>query len=582
MDIFVILKLLGGVALFIYGMHQMGDGLQKAAGSQLEKLLERMTRGKMRGVLLGIIITAIMQSSSTTTVMVVGFVNSGIMKLSQTVPVIMGANIGTTITSWILSLTGIESNALLAQLIKPATFVPVLALVGVAMVMFSGSTKKRNIGNILAGFALLMFGMDMMTAAVKPLASDPNFANVLLIFNNPWLGMLVGAVLTGIIQSSAASIGMLQALTVTGTVTYGMALPIIMGQNIGTCVTALLSSIGTNKAARRTAMVHLYFNLIGSLFFMVLFVIFGRYLPFFEQAAGLTGIAVIHTVFNVTTTGLLLPFTGMLEKLALLTVKDRAAGDKKEVMLDERLLATPAFALARCRVLVAQMADIARGAVLEGISLFKQFDEPVAKKVADAETEVDHYEDILGTFSVKLTKLSLSDAEGRDVTRILHGIGDFERISDHALNLSEGAREIHEKGIRFTDAAQAELGVLYLAVERILSIATDAYNRADVALAKRVEPLEEVIDILGRELKSRHVKRLRAGRCTVESGFVFADLLNNLERVADHCSNLAVCVIELSNDEFNAHEYIENLETMEEYAVMLKEASREFALPAES
>ncbi|MEG0935954.1 MAG: Na/Pi cotransporter family protein [Clostridia bacterium] len=582
MDIFVILSLLGGIALFLFGMHQMGDSLEKAAGPKLQGMLERMTRGKMRAVLLGLVITAIIQSSSTTTVMVVGFVNSGIMHLSQAIPVIMGANVGTTVTAWILSLTGIESTTLWMEFLKPSTFTPILAVIGVAMILFSKDSRKRDIGGIMTGFAILMFGMDMMTSAVKPLANDPGFQQIFLMFDNPWLGMMIGAVLTGIIQSSSASVGILQALAATGTITYGMAIPIIMGQNIGTCVTTLLSSIGASKAGRRTALVHLFFNIIGTLVFMILFVSLRGMMPVLNGSASLIGIAVVHTVFNVMTLGLLLPFSGMLERLVTILVPaDKTKAEDAPVLLDERLLATPTFALNRCRTIIAQMSDDARVSVTHALGLFSHFDPAIAEGITQSEERVDHYEDILGTFAVKLNKMSLSESEGRDVTRILHGIGDFERISDHALNIMENARELHDKQISFTPNAMTELHVAYLALESILDMAVNAYNRGDVELARRVEPLEEVIDELTRELKLRHVHRVRAGQCTVETGFVFGDLLTNLERVADHCSNLAVCVIELSMGEYNAHAYIEKTGRMEEFVTQYRAASERYHLPAE-
>ena len=582
MDIFTLLTLIGGVALFLFGMHQMGDCLEKAAGPRLESLLEKMTRDKGRALLLGIIVTAIMQSSSTTTVMVVGFVNSGVMRLSQAIPIIMGANVGTTVTSWILSLSGIDSSALWLQLLKPSSFTPVLAAVGVAMLTFSRVEKRRTLGGALAGFSILMFGMDMMTGAVKPLASDPAFQSFFLLFENPWLGMLTGAVLTGIIQSSAASIGILQALAATGGITYGMALPIIMGQNIGTCVTALISCVGANRAAKRTAMVHLYFNIIGSLLCMIPFVLVRDMVPIFAQSTTLLGIAVIHTLFNLLTTAVLLPFTGALEKLVNLTVREAKHKGEDQVLLDERLLATPTFALARCRALTARMAEMAKHSVTEALGLVDHFDEGIARRIDQAEDDVDRYEDMLGTFAVKLNNMSLSESEGRDVSRILHGIGDFERISDHAVNLTETAREIAEKQVKFTEDAEKELKVLFLAVGEILDMAVDAYNRGDVALARKVEPLEEVIDDLIDELKLRHIHRLREGRCTVETGFVFGDLLTNLERVADHCSNLAVCVIELSEGAYNAHEYIREAGHERAFADGFAQMREKYRLPQEA
>ncbi|MDO4547375.1 MAG: Na/Pi cotransporter family protein [Clostridia bacterium] len=581
MDVFTLLSLIGGIAMFLLGMHQMGLSLEKAAGPGLSGMLERMTRGKTRAMLLGLIITAVMQSSSTTTVMVVGFVNSGIMKLAQAIPVIMGANVGTTVTSWILSLAGIESTNFWISLLKPTTFTPVLAVIGVAMMMFSKNARRRDTGGVFAGFAILMYGMDMMTSTVKPLAGDPAFQSLFLMFDNPWLGLLTGAVLTAVIQSSSASVGILQALAATGAITNGIALPIIMGQNIGTCVTALLGSVGANVNARRTAMVHLVFNIIGSLLFMVIFLIIRPYMAFFDVTTSLLGIAVIHTIFNVLTTGMLLPFAGQLERLVIRMIPEKK-DDSYEVMIDERLLATPTFALNRCRELMAEMSSLAHNSVVDAIGLMENYDSSVADNVEKMEDAADEYEDKLGSFALKLNHLSLSASEGRDVTKILHGIGDFERISDHAVNLMETAREIHDKGIVFTDEAKEELKVLYLAVRDILDMAADAYNRDDIALARRVEPLEEVVDELIDELKLRHVHRLLAGTCTVETGFVFGDLLTNLERVADHCSNLAVCVIELSEGEYNAHAYIQRTSSMSDFAIEFQKDSGKYALPKES
>ena len=580
MDIFAVLTMLGGLALFIFGMQQMGDGLEKASDGKLENMLERMASGRMRGVLLGAAVTAIIQSSSATTVTLVGFVNSGIMKLSQATPVIMGANIGTTMTSWLLSLAGIEGDSIFLELLKPTSFSPVLAVIGVSMGMFSKNSRKKDLGGILTGFAILMFGMETMSGAVKPLAQEEGFRNILLMFSNPLLGVLAGLLLTAVIQSSSASVGILQALSVTGSITWGAAIPIIMGQNIGTCATALLSCIGANKNARRVAMVHLYFNLIGTAVFLTVFLILRATGAFtlFDQPISISGIALVHSSFNLASTALLLPFIRQLEWLAIKTIPDRQSKEEN-VLLDERMLTSPAIALGRCGELTGQMAEYARGSVLSAFDLMTNFNREQAQRILAVEDEVDRYEDALGSFLVKLNKRSLSTAEGRDVSRILHGIGEFERISDHAVNLCETAQEIYDKKISFTREARQEAEVLIRAVREILDISIRAYAERDVPLAKWVEPLEEVIDGIIRELKLRHIERLRQERCTVETGFVFADFLTNCERIADHCSNLAVCVIELSQDEYNAHQYIQRTGSMDEFNSLYRAAQMKYALP---
>lgn len=580
MDIFSVLAMLGGLALFIYGMQQMGHGLEKLGSGKLSSMLEKLTGSRLKGVLLGAGVTAIIQSSSATTVTIVGFVNSGIMQLYQATPVIMGANIGTTMTAWLLSLTGIQGDSLFMQLLKPTSFTPVLALIGVAMMMFSKRQRRQEVGGILVGFAVLMFGMDQMSNAVKPLANDPNFANILLMFDNPLFGLMAGMLLTAIIQSSSASVGILQALSVTGAISWGVAIPIILGQNIGTCVTALLSGIGTNKNAKRAAMVHLYFNVIGAAFMMIVYLIARGVMGAGAFAAPITigGIAIVHTAFNVVTTLLLLPFGRQLEWLATRTIRDDKADET--VLLDDRLLGTPAFAVGRSSELAAEMALNVKDSINDAIDVIGRYSEDKSRRILEIEDRTDHYEDVLGTFLVKLTSRDLSLDETRESTRILHGIGDLERISDHAVNLLESAQEMRDKRISFTDDAKAELEVLARAIREITATAVSAYVDENTAKAKLVEPLEAVVDDMIRELKLRHVERLRGGRCSVEHGFVFSDILNNMERVADHCSNLAICVIELKQDEYNAHEYLNRATGMSEFTDMYREAGERFALPA--
>lgn len=579
MDIFSVLTMLGGLALFIYGMQQMGHGLEKLSGGRLASMLEKLTSSRLKGVLLGAGVTAIIQSSSATTVTIVGFVNSGVMQLYQATPVIMGANIGTTMTAWILSLTGIQGDSVWIQLLKPTSFTPVLALVGVAMMMFSKNSKRQETGGILVGFAVLMFGMDQMSNAVKPLADDPNFANILLMFDNPLFGLMAGLLLTAIIQSSSASVGILQALSITGAISWGMAIPIILGQNIGTCVTALLSGIGTNKNARRAAMVHLYFNVIGATVMMIVFLILRPILgdATFGTPITISGIAIVHSAFNVITTLMLLPFGHQLEWLATRTIRDKKPDTT--VLLDDRLLGTPVFAINRSSELVADMARTVKDSISDAIDIINDYSDAAAQRILSSEDTTDKYEDVLGTFLVKLTSRHLSVDETRAATRILHGIGDLERISDHSVNLLEAAQEMHEKRIKFTDDAQEELNVLTRAIREIVATATSAYIDENAAKAKLVEPLEAVVDDMIRELKLRHVERLRAGRCSVEHGFVFSDILTNLERIADHCSNLAVCIIELKQDEYNAHEYLRRATGMSEFTEMYRAAGDRFRLP---
>ena len=554
------LNLLCGLALFLYGMHVMGEGLTRASGGKLESILESLTKSKIKAVLLGAGVTAIIQSSSATTVMVVGFVNSGIMRLSQAAGVIMGANIGTTVTSWILSLTGLQGDSLLLTLCKPATFTPVLAFVGVCLLLFAKGDKKHDAGSIMIGFAVLMTGMTTMSNAVLPLQGEEWFTSLFVRFSNPILGVLVGALVTGIIQSSSASVGILQALSATGVITYGSAIPIIMGQNIGTCVTALISSVGTTKNARRAAMVHLYFNIIGVTIFL-----FGFYglnavchFAFVDFTIEAWGIAVVHSAFNILATLILLPFANGLEKLAILTIPD---SPEKEsfALLDERLLNTPAVAVERARSATADMAELARVGVVQAMSLTHQWNDELAQKVRDEESTVDRYEDALGTYLVKLSGRELSHADSQSVNTLLHTISDFERISDHSVNLLESAEEMHQKNIEFSKDAQEELQVLEDAVQDILSRTTDAFRKGDLHLASKVEPLEAVVNELVRAIKAHHIARLQTGSCSIEYGFVLDDLLTNYERVCDHCSNVAVAQIEVAQDSFDTHAYLNDL-----------------------
>ena len=587
MDIFGILNMVCGLALFLYGMHVMGEGLTRMSGGRLEQLLERLTQSRLKAVLLGAAVTAVIQSSSATTVMVVGFVNSGIMKLSQAAGVIMGANIGTTVTSWILSLTGLEGSSLLVRLLKPSSFTPVMAMVGVAFLLFTKSEKKHNIGSIFIGFTVLMCGMTMMSDAVKPLANVPEFTGMLLMFTNPVLGMLAGVLLTAVIQSSSASVGILQALCVTGAVKYSAALPIIMGQNIGTCVTALLSSIGASKNAKRAALIHLYFNLIGTVLFMCAFYAFNAVFPFafLDDAADAAGIAVIHTAFNLAATLVLLPFSGVLERLATLTVRDDEQAERIDdfQLLDERFLSTPAFAAEQCRVVTVRMARLTLEAIDAAIDLVdgEPYSEEKAGRVEALEAKIDLYEDNLGTYMVKLSHARLSGEDSHTVSMLLHSISDFERISDHAVNVLRSAREMHEKKLSFSPQAAAELHVFAEAVRDIARRTVDCFDRGDLELAATVEPLESCIDQINSKVKSRHIERLTAGQCTIELGFILQDICTNFERVSDHCSNIALCLIQVPNDELDTHEYSQNVRKTDRdhFAEVRRQYQERYALP---
>ncbi len=583
MTVFDVLTMIGGLCLFLFGMNVMGDGLERRAGNSLKTLLGKLTDSKIKGFLTGLGVTAVIQSSSATTVMVVGFVNSRLMTLKQAIGVIMGANIGTTVTAWILSLGGISSDNLFMQLLKPTSFTPVLALLGTVFLMFSKSTKQKDVGTILLGFATLMFGMDTMSGAVSGLADIPAFQNLFLMFKNPVLGVLVGAVLTGIIQSSSASVGILQALSATGAVSYAAAVPIIMGQNIGTCVTALLSSFGANKNAKRAAVIHLAFNVTGTVVWLTVFSIVSRLVQpaILNQSATYLGIAVCHSVFNILCTALLLPLSNFLEKLAYLVVPGGQEATKK-VELDERLLATPTIALGQCNQLVLKMAGETVTGFKMSMDALTSGDISSAEKIRTIENDVDHYEDILGTYLTKLARAQISDDDSSEVSKLLKVIGDLERISDHSVNVLESAEEIHEKKITFTDGAKKELEVLCSALAEILEITTDAFCHNDWEAAASVEPLEQVIDHIKSILRNRHISRLKKGQCSVEAGFIWSDLLTNLERTSDHCSNIAVSIIDAHGHNMNAHQ---SLRSMKEgnpvFFEKLDDYSHKYALPQE-
>ena len=583
MTIFDVLTMIGGLCLFLFGMNIMGDGLERRAGNSLKTLLGKLTDSKIKGFLTGLGVTAVIQSSSATTVMVVGFVNSRLMTLKQSIGVIMGANIGTTVTAWILSLGGISSDNLFMQLLKPTAFTPVLALIGTVFLMFSKSTKRKDVGTILLGFATLMFGMDTMSNAVSGLADIPAFQNLFLMFTNPILGVVAGAVLTGIIQSSSASVGILQALSATGAVSYAAAIPIIMGQNIGTCVTALLSSFGTNKNAKRAAIIHLSFNVIGTIVWLSLFsLVSAIFQPaVLSTSATYLGIAVCHSVFNILCTALLLPLSGLLEKLAYLVVpegKDTA----KTVELDERLLATPSIALGQCHQLTMKMADETVSGFQLSLQALSSGDLSAAEQIRSIEKDVDHYEDVLGTYLTKLSRAQVSDDDSSEVSKLLKVIGDLERISDHSVNVLESAEEMKEKKIAFSEGAKKEMDVLCNALTEILELTMDAFRRSDWETASSVEPLEQVIDHIKAILRNRHISRLKKGECSVEAGFIWSDLLTALERTSDHCSNIAVSIIDAHGHNMNAHQSLRSMkEGNPAFFEKLDDYSRKYQLPQE-
>lgn len=580
MDIFDALEMIGGLCLFLFGMNIMGQALERRAGSRLRTTLGKMTGKTMTGFLTGLVVTAVIQSSSATTVMVVGFVNSGLMTLKQAIGVIMGANIGTTVTAWLLSLGGISGDAVWVQLLKPTSFTPVLALIGIIMYMFSKDSRKNDTGMILLGFATLMFGMDTMSGAVSGLREVPAFRQLFVAFTNPLLGVLAGAALTAIIQSSSASVGILQALALSGHVTYAAAIPIIMGQNIGTCVTALISSVGTSRNAKRAAIVHLSFNVIGTVVCLTVFCIVRAVAApaILGESATMYGIAIAHTAFNVACTALLLPASGLLEKLAIRLVPD---GKKKdaEVTLDERLLATPPLALEQCSVVAEDMAYYTSGALKKAIDCVMEFDPKSAQEVRESEDETDKYEDMLGTYLLKLGAEPLSDAASEEVTELLKLIGDFERIGDHAVNIIESAEELHDKQLEFSRSAKYELSVMTAAVGEVMDLAVKAFAENDAQAASCVEPLEQVVDDLKNELRTRHILRMKKSECSIEAGFVWSDLLTNLERVSDHCSNVALCVLDLKKHTLSAHETQHERKDVPEFAEQYRRYSEKYALP---
>ena len=555
MDIFSILNLIGGLSLFLFGMSLMGQALERRAGNRLKVLLGKLTTNRITGLTTGLGVTAVIQSSSATTVMVVGFVNSGLMTLRQAINVIMGANVGTTVTAWILSLSGISSDNVFVKLLKPSSFTPILALIGIILYMFTKESKKRDTGMILLGFATLMFGMEAMSGAVSGLRDLPEFQNMFVAFTNPVLGVLAGAILTAIIQSSSASVGILQALASTGAVTYGAAIPIIMGQNIGTCITAIISAVGANKNAKRAALVHLSFNVIGTVVWLSIFCIVKAVAvpAILGESASLMGIAVCHSAFNILCTMLMLPLADMLEKMVKKMIPDNEVIEQTEE-LDSRLLGSPSLALERCGQVLDSMAGIAVAALKDSIGSITRYDEETALRIREAEEKTDHLEDILGTYLVKLTSTQLGENESAKATEYMKVIGDYERIADHAVNILESAEELVQKGIVFSDQAQKEYNLISDAVEDILDLSHTAFKDTDLKAARKTEPLEQIVDELKETLRTRHILRLQKGECSVDAGFVWSDLLTNLERVADHCSNISGCVLDTAGHTMNIHQ----------------------------
>lgn len=589
MDFFSVLTMIGGLALFLYGMDMLGDALKKLSGGKLEIILEKLTSNKLMAILLGAGVTAVIQSSSATTVMVVGFVNSGIMKLSQSVGVILGANVGTTATAWILSLAEISGTGFFMKLLKPTSFSPVLAIVGVFMIMLAKKEKYKDIGAIMVGFAILMFGMDTMSTAVEPLAESPQFADILLMFSNPVLGMLAGLILTAVIQSSSASIGILQALCVTGAVSYSTALPIIMGQNVGTCVTALISSAGAGKNGKRAALIHLYYNIIKTVGFMIIFYSLNAALQFafMETSISALGVAVVHTAFNIVAVMVIAPFSSVLEKLVYITIPEtpeelEAQKNRMEIqLLDPRFLNTPVLALEQCKNAALEMAEYTREALFLAIDVIEKFDEKTAERVIELENIVDRYDDEIGSYLVKLSSHNLKEKDSQQLSVLLHCIGDFERIADHAINIMDSAKEMYEKEQSFSKKAQEEFVIYTTAIKDIVNTTAAVFREEDLKKAMVIEPMEEVIDYLSEEVKKRHMKRLRKGKCSIEMGFVLADLTTNYERVSDHCSNIALAMLQLNEDNFETHEYQDNM-SGEDNLVFMAEVTHlkeKYALP---
>lgn len=590
MDIFDVLSMVGGLALFLYGMHIMGDALAKMSGGKLEKVLERLTSNKWSAVLLGAGVTAVIQSSGATTVMVVGFVNSGIMKLNQAVGIIMGANIGTTATSWLLSLSGIDGGSFILQMLKPTSFTPILAVIGAILVVFCKSEKKHNIGTILLGFAILMYGMTAMSSAVEPLKDVPQFTQILTKFENPLLGVIAGFVLTTIMQSSSVSVGILQALCSTGAVSYALALPIIMGQNIGSCTTAMISSVGASKEAKRAAAVHFYFNVIGTVVFMLVFYISNAFVhyAFLPQAANEVGIATIHSIFNIAATIVLLPLSGFLEFLAVKTIKDDdeeedelSKHDKVLQLLDPVFLERPGFAIMQCQKVASEMAELSMKSVGRAVGLLTAYDEEIAERIRKEEDTVDKYEDQLGTYLLRLSTKDLSKEDGHRLSLMLHSLGDIERISDLAVNILLAVEQMHKKELIFSKKAMDELAVYSKALKDILTMTVDAFEQNDRYKAALVQPLEELMDDMNKELKKRHVKRLRKGKCTIELGLSLSDISDTYERISDHCSNIATCVIQVEDDELDAHEHRKEVKEQDAkwYDEQYRAYEQKYALP---
>ena len=585
MDIFSVIAFLGGLAFFLYGMSMLGDGLSRASGGKMEKILEKLTSSRIKAVLLGAGVTAVIQSSSATTVMVVGFVNAGIMKLNQAVGLIMGANIGTTATSWILSLTGIEGNNFFLNMLKPTSFAPILAIIGAFILMFAKSEKKKNVATIMVGFAILMSGMTAMSSAVEPLAEVPEFGQILVKFANPVAGVLAGMIITAVIQSSSASVGILQALCVTGNVTYGLAIPIIMGQNIGTCITAIMSAIGANKNAKRAAAIHLYFNLIGTVVCLILFYginVFVHF-DFLTDAIGPANIAIIHSAFNIFTTVLLLPFGNQLVKLAQLTVgkhEEKEVSDEMQIpVLDERFLERPAVAAEYSYVAAKRMAYLSRESLLSSLELFDQYDDKKAERITELEETVDQYEDKIGSYLVQLSSKTLSDTDSRSMTMLLHCIGDFERISDHAVSLMRSAKEMKEKDLHFSEHADAEMSVFRAAVKDIVDTAFSAFVTDNVKEAKKVESLEDVIDDINIQVRNRHVRRLQEGRCTIQLGFILSDMCTDMERISDHCSNISAYQVQQHDSEYDPHAYSNEIRDHEDFRQQREKYRELYELP---
>lgn len=582
MDVYSVLSMIGGLALFLYGMHYMGEQLEKLSGGKLERILEKMTDKTIKGVLLGCAVTAVVQSSSAVTVMVVGFVNSGIMELSRAIGVIMGANIGTTVTAWILSLTGLSGDSLIINLLKPSSFAPVLAVIGVFLVMFTKKEKSKNIGGILTGFSILMMGMTFMSDAMGGLADNEQFTSLLIKFSNPLLGILAGTVLTAVIQSSSASVGILQALAITGSVPFSTAFPIILGQNIGTCVTALISSVGTNKNAKRAAFAHLYFNIIGVVLALIVFYGANAIFDFAFMSDSITAsqIAVLHSVFNIFSTIVLLPFTKQLEFLACKTIKD--SGKKAEtpsVLLDDRFLINPSYAVEKSREITCKMADMVEKTAITSLSILKNFSEEKAQLILENEKETDKYEELLETYLVKISALNLSDEDSKNVFILHHAIENFEKIGDYSEDILKIKKNINKKNIIFSERAKYDLSVMMAATTKIITLAVEAFKTNDIVKAREIEPLEEVIDKLKKELKNRHLKRIEQGSCSVDQGFVYLDIINALERISDHCASLAVSMIELESGDYNVHEYTRELkETDKEFVENLDSYLEKYAL----